>query len=41
MPKEIERLWEKGIKIIKDNGGDIIDISLPNTNYALPELIIL
>ena len=36
MPKEIEDLWEKGIKIIKDNGGDVIDISLPNTNYALP-----
>ena len=36
MPKEIEDLWEKGIKIIKDNGGDVLDISLPNTNYALP-----
>ena len=41
MPKEIERLWEKGIKIIKDNGGDIIDISLPNTNYALPAYYIV
>ena len=41
MPKEIEKLWEKGIKIIKDNGGDIIDISLPNTNYALPAYYIV
>ena len=41
MPKEIERLWEKGIKIIKDNGADIIDISLPNTNYALPAYYIV
>ena len=41
MPKEIEDLWEKGIKIIKDNGGDLIDISLPNTNYALPTYYIV
>ncbi len=41
MPKEIEDLWEKGIKIIKDNGGDVIDISLPNTNYALPAYYIV
>ena len=41
MPKEIEDLWEKGIKIIKDNGGDVINISLPNTNYALPTYYIV
>ncbi len=41
MPKEIEKLWEKGIKIIRDNGGDVIDISLPNTNYALPAYYIV
>ena len=41
MPKEIEQLWETGIKIIKDNGGDVIDISLPNTNYALPAYYIV
>ena len=41
MPKEIEDLWEKGVKIIKDNGGDVIDISLPNTNYALPTYYIV
>ena len=41
MPKEIEDLWEKGIKIIKDNGGDVIDKSLPNTNYALPTYYIV
>ena len=29
MPKEIDELWEKGIKIIKENGGEIIEISLP------------
>ena len=41
MPKEIEKLWENGIKIIKDNCVDVIDISLPNTNYALPAYYIV
>ena len=41
MPKEIDDLWEKGIKIIKENGGQIIEISLPNTNYALPTYYIV
>ena len=41
MPKEIDELWEKGIKIIKENGGEIIEISLPNTNYALPAYYIV
>ncbi len=41
MPKEIEKLWENGIKIIKENGAEIIDISLPNTNYALPAYYIV
>ena len=41
MPKEIEDLWEKGIKIIKDNGGDVIEISLPNTTFALPTYYIV
>ena len=41
MPKEIDELWEKGIKIIKENGGEIFEISLPNTNYALPTYYIV
>ena len=41
MPKEIDELWEKGIKIIKENGGEIVEISLPNTNYALPTYYIV
>ena len=41
MPKEIDELWEKGIKIIKENGGKIVEISLPNTNYALPTYYIV
>jgi len=35
MPKEIEDLWTKGIEYAKDCGAEIIEISLPHTNYAL------
>ena len=41
MPKEIEELWEKGISIVKKNGAEIIEISLPNTNYDLPAYYIV
>ena len=41
MLKEIENLWQKGINIIKDLGADVIDISLPNTKYALPAYYIV
>ena len=41
MPNEIEELWEKGISIIKSNGGKIEEISLPNTKYALPTYYIV
>ena len=41
MPKEIEDLWKKGIQYIKDCGAETIDISLPNTSYALPTYYIV
>ena len=41
MPKEIEDLWQKGINIIKEAGAEIINISLPNTKYALPTYYIV
>ena len=41
MPKEIEDLWQKGITIAKEAGAEILDISLPNTNYALPTYYIV
>tara|TARA_Y100000590_G_scaffold468494_1_gene651446 strand:+ start:306 stop:1760 length:1455 start_codon:yes stop_codon:yes gene_type:complete len=41
MSKEIEDLWQKGIKIVKDAGAKIVDISLPNTAYALPAYYIV
>jgi aspartyl-tRNA(Asn)/glutamyl-tRNA(Gln) amidotransferase subunit A len=41
MPKEIEDLWEKGKKILKEEGAEIVDISLPHTEYALPTYYIV
>ena len=35
MPQEIENLWKKGIDYVKECGAEVIDISLPHTNYAL------
>ncbi len=39
--REIDKLWENGKKILKDSGAEIIDISLPNTKYALPAYYIV
>ena len=41
MPKEIDQLWESGKSLLKDAGAEIIDISLPNTKYALPTYYIV
>ena len=41
MPKEIDDLWEKGKKFLKEEGAEIIDISLPHTEYALPTYYIV
>ncbi|MCE3255270.1 MAG: gatA [Rickettsiaceae bacterium] len=34
MPEEIADLWQKGAKLLQENGAEIIDISLPHTKYA-------
>jgi aspartyl-tRNA(Asn)/glutamyl-tRNA(Gln) amidotransferase subunit A len=36
MPKEIQDLWAKGASWLKEQGAEIIEISLPHTQYALP-----
>ena len=41
MPKEIEELWSNGIEYIKDCGAEIVEITLPHTNYALPTYYIV
>lgn len=41
MSKEIETLWQQGIQWLKDAGAEIVDISLPHTQYALPTYYIV
>ncbi|HSM39359.1 MAG TPA: Asp-tRNA(Asn)/Glu-tRNA(Gln) amidotransferase subunit GatA, partial [Afifellaceae bacterium] len=41
MPDEIEELWQRGIAWYRDAGAEIVDISLPNTKYALPAYYIV
>ena len=41
MPDEIEKLWKKGIEYLKECGAEVVDISLPHTNYALPTYYIV
>jgi aspartyl-tRNA(Asn)/glutamyl-tRNA(Gln) amidotransferase subunit A len=41
MPAEIEALWEKGAKWLKDAGAEIVEVSLPHTKYALPAYYIV
>ena len=41
MPSEIETLWSNGIEMMRDAGAEIVDISLPQTKYALPTYYII
>ncbi len=41
MPDEIESLWTEGAKILEAAGAQIIDISLPHTQYALPAYYVI
>lgn len=41
MPAEIDALWEQGIAWLKDAGAEIVDVSLPHTDYALPTYYII
>jgi aspartyl-tRNA(Asn)/glutamyl-tRNA(Gln) amidotransferase subunit A len=34
MPTEIQELWDRGAKLLQENGAEIIDIFLPHTKYA-------
>ncbi|MEM9878096.1 MAG: Asp-tRNA(Asn)/Glu-tRNA(Gln) amidotransferase subunit GatA [Pseudomonadota bacterium] len=38
---EISALWEQGRDWLKQAGAEIVDVSLPNTSYALPTYYIL
>ncbi len=41
MSEEIDALWRKGMDWLRAAGAEIVDISLPNTKYALPAYYIV
>ena len=41
MSAEIEALWDKGVQWLKEQGAEIVEISLPHTKYALPAYYIV
>lgn len=40
-PAEIDTLWQQGIDWLRDAGAEIVEISLPHTQYALPAYYIV
>jgi len=41
MPEEIEALWNQGSEWLRDAGAEIVPVSLPMTQYALPAYYIV
>ncbi len=41
MSSEIEALWDKGAQWLKEQGAEIVEISLPHTKFALPAYYIV
>jgi len=41
VPEEIDRVWERGIELMRDAGAEIVEVSLPHTKYALPTYYII
>jgi aspartyl-tRNA(Asn)/glutamyl-tRNA(Gln) amidotransferase subunit A len=41
MPAEIEKFWQQGAQWLRDAGAEVIDVSLPHTQYALPAYYIV
>jgi aspartyl-tRNA(Asn)/glutamyl-tRNA(Gln) amidotransferase subunit A len=40
-PADIDALWSKGVTWMRDQGAEIVDITLPHTKYALPAYYIV
>lgn len=41
MSSEIDTLWEQGVNWLKEQGAEIVEVSLPHTKYALPAYYIV
>ncbi|MCP5368968.1 MAG: Asp-tRNA(Asn)/Glu-tRNA(Gln) amidotransferase subunit GatA [Hyphomicrobiales bacterium] len=40
-PAEIEAIWQKGADWLRDGGAQVVDVSLPHTEFALPTYYIV
>ena len=38
---EISAMWDRGIEWLKDAGAEVVEVSLPHTQYALPTYYII
>ena len=41
MPAEVDQVWREGASILKDIGAELVEISLPHTQYALPTYYVI
>ena len=41
MSAEIDALWAQGVAWLKDQGAEIVEVSLPHTKYALPAYYVI
>ena len=41
MPEEIDALWRLGVEWMRDAGAEIVEVSLPHTQHALPAYYII
>jgi aspartyl-tRNA(Asn)/glutamyl-tRNA(Gln) amidotransferase subunit A len=41
VPDDIDAVWDHGIRLMKDAGAEIVEVSLPHTKYALPTYYII
>ncbi|MBM3605816.1 MAG: Asp-tRNA(Asn)/Glu-tRNA(Gln) amidotransferase subunit GatA [Alphaproteobacteria bacterium] len=41
MPAEIDALWTQGAQMLRDEGAEVVEISLPHTRYALPAYYVI
>ncbi len=41
MNEEVEAMWDKGVALLKEQGAEIVPISLKHTKYALPTYYII
>lgn len=41
IPDEIAKLWDDGAAMLRDAGAEVVDVTLPHTQYALPAYYVI